>query len=61
MKIKLIHKFGCGKSFDFKPTKEQIISIEDGYSIDIKCPHCIITSPSTVIKDLIKDKNSINI
>lgn len=55
MKIKLIHKYGCGKEFDFKPTKEQINDIKKGYSIDITCPHCIITSASTVIKSLIKD------
>ncbi len=56
MKITLVHKYGCGKSFDFKPTKEQINDIEKGYSIDIKCPHCNIASASTVIKELIKDR-----
>ena len=56
MKITLIHKYGCGKSFVFKPTKEQIEDIQKGYSIDIKYPHCQITSASAIIKDLVKDK-----
>ena len=56
MKIQLTHKYGCKKSFTFKPTKEQIEDIQKGYSIDITCPHCIITSASTVIKDLVKEK-----
>ncbi len=55
MVIKLVHKYGCGKSFEFKPTKEHIKDIENGYSIDIKCPHCQISSASAGIKDIIKE------
>ena len=55
MKIQLTHKYGCRKSFTFKPSKEQINDIQKGYSIDINCPHCNMTSASTVIKDLVKE------
>ncbi len=55
MKITLIHKYGCAKSFEFKPTKQQIKDIQKGYSIDIKCPHCQESSASAIINDLVKD------
>ena len=53
-KVTLIHKYGCGKSFIFKLTKEQKQYLNDGYSIDITCPHCKETSPSGVLQNLIQ-------